>query len=91
MRPFFEYSKVPTFFAVKIMNTVTKKCPKWKVEVLKLKKCIVCNEQNERGIVIVNQFICHECEKEIIHTEVEHAIYPFFLSKLKKINVSAVK
>jgi predicted nucleic acid-binding Zn ribbon protein len=50
-----------------------------------MQSCIVCGEAKEEGISIWNQFICSECEQEMIHTEVEDKRYSYFINKLKTI------
>jgi len=50
-----------------------------------MQSCIVCGETKEEGISIWNQFICSECEQEMIHTEVEDKRYSYFINKLKTI------
>lgn len=47
--------------------------------------CIICREAKANGIVIVDQFICSDCEQEMVHTEVEDAKYPFFIHQLKRL------
>ncbi len=47
--------------------------------------CIVCGTHQEEGITIWDSFICHQCEQEMIHTDVFDAKYPFFIEKMKNI------
>ncbi|MDP5276923.1 sigma factor G inhibitor Gin [Chengkuizengella sp. 2205SS18-9] len=47
--------------------------------------CIVCEKQNGKGIMICSQFICNDCESEIIRTDVNDAKYSFYIQKLKRI------
>ncbi|MGG1314684.1 MULTISPECIES: sigma factor G inhibitor Gin [Cohnella] len=49
------------------------------------KACIVCGERKQEGITVVNEFICHSCESEIVHTKVEDERYPFFVRRLRQI------
>jgi hypothetical protein len=50
-----------------------------------LPQCIVCSEISEQGIYIWSQFICKECEGEMVETEVCDEKYPFFVKQMKKI------
>ena len=48
-------------------------------------KCIVCEQSKEEGIFIVSEFICTDCETEMVHTDAQDAKYPFFIHQLKQI------
>ncbi|NMO98276.1 sigma factor G inhibitor Gin [Paenibacillus lemnae] len=50
--------------------------------------CIVCSQAKKDGITIVSQFVCEDCESEIVHTNAEDAKYRFFIHRLKQIAVS---
>lgn len=47
--------------------------------------CIICNNSGRDGITIVSEFICEECEMEMVKTDVLDAKYPFFIHQLKQI------
>lgn len=47
--------------------------------------CIVCGESKELGIRIFSQFLCAECEQEIVHTDVEDEKYPYYIDRMKQI------
>lgn len=47
--------------------------------------CIICGEPKTVGIRIIEQFICEECETEMVHTDVLDAKYPFFINRMKSI------
>jgi len=47
--------------------------------------CAMCGHKEKSGIVIHSGFICDECEKEIVHTEVEDERYPYFVKRMKEI------
>jgi hypothetical protein len=49
--------------------------------------CIVCGQPKEKGIHIVNEFICTDCEMEMVHTRVEDERYTFFIHRLRQIAV----
>ncbi|MFD1954674.1 sigma factor G inhibitor Gin [Paenibacillus thailandensis] len=49
--------------------------------------CIICGKSSEegQGIVIVSEFICEDCETEMVRTDVHDAKYPFFIHQMKQI------
>lgn len=47
--------------------------------------CIICGQQRQEGIMIISEFICGECETEMIRTDVKDAKYPFFIHQMKRI------
>jgi hypothetical protein len=47
--------------------------------------CIICGETKASGIMILSEFICDECEAEIVRTDVLDAKYPFFIHQMKQI------
>ena len=47
--------------------------------------CIVCDRPKPEGIHICAEFICSDCEKEIVDTDVQDEKYPFFIHQLKRI------
>lgn len=47
--------------------------------------CIVCSEEKEFGIRIFNQFLCTECEREIVQTDVQDEKYAFYIDRMKQI------
>lgn len=48
-------------------------------------RCIICEENKSEGIHLINEFICCECEQEIIQTETNEESYRYFVKKLKSI------
>ena len=52
--------------------------------------CIICNEQKEQGMKICEQWICCDCEREIVRTDVSDVRYQFFVEAMKKIWLSAL-
>ncbi|OEH91693.1 sigma factor G inhibitor Gin [Bacillus solimangrovi] len=50
--------------------------------------CIICEEKKERGIHIFSEFICWECEQNIVHTETDENKYRYYVDKLQKISQS---
>ncbi|QWU16313.1 Inhibitor of sigma-G Gin [Paenibacillus sophorae] len=53
----------------------------------KAEVCIICGQEKEEGIRIVSQFICEDCEEEMVRTEAEDAKYRFFIGRMKKIGL----
>lgn len=47
--------------------------------------CIVCNQPCNDGISVLNEFICDECERQIVRTPVEDKKYLFFVAQLSRI------
>ncbi|HHY75069.1 MAG TPA: carnitine--CoA ligase [Bacillus bacterium] len=47
--------------------------------------CVICEQKKENGIHIYTQFICNECEQEIISTETNNEKYKYYLNQLKKV------
>ena len=50
-----------------------------------LNTCIVCSKQTASGIRLYTEFICVDCESEMIHTDVRDEKYPFFIHQLRQI------
>jgi GMP synthase-like glutamine amidotransferase len=53
-------------------------CPK--------KTCLVCDEKKEQVVRIHNQFICIQCEAEMIHSTAHEDLYVYFIEKLKELS-----
>lgn len=49
--------------------------------------CIICGLVKEEGITIISQFICEECECEMVHTNAEDAKYHYFIHQMRQINL----
>ena len=47
--------------------------------------CIICGSTGKEGIRVISEFICEECEMEIVRTDVQDAKYPYFIHQLKRI------
>jgi hypothetical protein len=52
--------------------------------------CIVCCAHKEHGIRIFQQFMCTDCEREIVQTDVQDAKYPYYIDRMKRIWLSAI-
>lgn len=48
-------------------------------------ECIICGEPKSEGIRICLQFICEDCEAEIVRTDALDVRYPYFISQMKRI------
>jgi hypothetical protein len=55
----------------------------WRQEIAH--ECIICGNHKENGIMIISEFICEECESEMVRTDVQDAKYPFFIHQMKQI------
>ncbi len=53
-------------------------------------ECIVCGRQMNVGLKICGQFICSDCEQEIVHTEVSDPRYLYFIQCMKQIWLAAL-
>ncbi|GIO69535.1 sigma factor G inhibitor Gin [Paenibacillus sp. JTLBN-2024] len=49
--------------------------------------CIICGQAKEEGITIVSQFICEDCESEMVHTDAGDAKYHFFIHQMRQISM----
>ncbi|WP_110114650.1 sigma factor G inhibitor Gin [Bacillus sp. CGMCC 1.16541] len=49
--------------------------------------CCVCEEEKSinEGIHIFSEFLCRECESEIVRTETNTRRYRYFVQKLKRL------
>jgi hypothetical protein len=52
-------------------------------------QCVICSNLRVEGegLRIVMGFICGDCEKEMVHTDVKDAKYPFFIHQMKQLFV----
>ncbi|GEO26371.1 hypothetical protein AAC03nite_21560 [Alicyclobacillus acidoterrestris] len=51
--------------------------------------CIICHLEKPHGIRICGQFICTDCERDIVHSEVNDAHYQHYVTEMKRIWLSA--
>ncbi|MEI7027702.1 sigma factor G inhibitor Gin [Paenibacillus sp. y28] len=47
--------------------------------------CIICDQKKGHGIRVYTEFICDDCEAEMVKTDVVDAKYPFFIHQLRRI------
>lgn len=52
--------------------------------------CIICHVQKGDGISICGQFICSDCERDIVHSDVQDAVYQHYVEEMKRIWISAL-
>lgn len=50
-----------------------------------IRECIVCRTPKVEGIAICGEFICEECEFEMVRTDVMDEKYPFFIKQMRQI------
>ncbi|SNS45760.1 Inhibitor of sigma-G Gin [Anaerovirgula multivorans] len=48
-------------------------------------QCCICNGKTSTGIVLLNQYICGNCEREMIHTPIDQLKYEVYKKKIKNI------
>ena len=51
----------------------------------KLRPCCVCGNMRVYGINILNQWICGECEKNLLKIEGTHIFYDYYIEEVKNI------
>ncbi|MCY0875672.1 MAG: sigma factor G inhibitor Gin [Firmicutes bacterium] len=45
--------------------------------------CMICEQAGKEGIHILSQFICLECEREIVNTGVDDDLYDYFVERMR--------
>jgi hypothetical protein len=50
-------------------------------------ECIICGKVKLEGIMVISEFICDDCEAEMVRTDVLDSKYPFFINQLKRIYI----
>lgn len=45
--------------------------------------CMICEQRGREGIHILSQFICLECEREIVNTGVDDDLYDYFVERMR--------
>ncbi|MCL6633046.1 MAG: sigma factor G inhibitor Gin [Alicyclobacillus herbarius] len=53
----------------------------------RIRRCIVCDQPREIGITVFGQFICGECEKEIVSTDTSEPRYQYYVQRLKRLRL----
>ena len=54
-------------------------------EELEPETCMICGREQTEGLHIVEEFICVDCERELVNTDVQDAKYPFFINRMKQV------
>ncbi|GMA50567.1 hypothetical protein GCM10025857_19240 [Alicyclobacillus contaminans] len=52
--------------------------------------CLVCHQEKAIGLRICGQFLCADCEREIVATDVSDARYSYYVECMKKIWLAAI-
>ncbi|MFD2170750.1 sigma factor G inhibitor Gin [Tumebacillus lipolyticus] len=52
--------------------------------------CIICGEAKQQGIRIISQFLCQDCEREIVATDVQDEKYSYYVARMKQIWLEAI-
>lgn len=47
--------------------------------------CMICDQPRTEGIHICEAFICGDCEREMVETDVSDARYPYFIMRMRQI------
>jgi Inhibitor of sigma-G Gin. len=47
--------------------------------------CIVCGLVHPEGITVWRAFICRQCERELVRTDVHDKRYRFFVQRMRRI------
>jgi len=47
--------------------------------------CMICGGRHLGGLHLGGEFICAGCEREIVHTDVSDAKYPYFIHRMKQL------
>ncbi|EJY56965.1 Sigma-G inhibitor, Gin [Alicyclobacillus hesperidum URH17-3-68] len=55
-----------------------------------LAECIICHKPKLYGIHICGQMICLDCERAIVHADVEDEAYAYYVEEMKRIWLSAL-
>lgn len=50
-----------------------------------VRKCIICDQKKETGIDVCGEFICANCEQEMVRTDVQEPKYPVFVKRMRRI------
>ncbi|WDL99017.1 sigma factor G inhibitor Gin [Alicyclobacillus sp. ALC3] len=61
-----------------------------RAEPSKVETCIVCGHERTAGIHIVGQFLCTECEHDIVVSDVTDVKYRYYIERMKQIWLAAI-
>ena len=51
----------------------------------KVRACSFCGSMRIQGIYILNQWMCRECEEELLKSDLDHPSYQENVSKIKNV------
>ncbi|RWZ50140.1 hypothetical protein EQV77_17595 [Halobacillus fulvus] len=46
--------------------------------------CSICSKKTDRGLYLLQVYICHSCEKEMLKTPADDPKYQFFVDQMSK-------
>ncbi|AST93956.1 sigma factor G inhibitor Gin [Sutcliffiella cohnii] len=49
--------------------------------------CIICEEIKYRGLHLYTEFICLDCEKDMLNTSTDDPKYKYYVQQLRKISL----
>ena len=52
--------------------------------------CVICEHTKLRGIHLYTNFICTDCETDMVRTETDDPMYNFYLTQLKKVTTPEI-
>ncbi|PWA12099.1 hypothetical protein DCC39_07580 [Pueribacillus theae] len=52
--------------------------------------CFICEKEQASGITISDQFMCEECERNVVSTDTNDAKYLFYLHQLEKLKTALI-
>ncbi|MFB5190511.1 sigma factor G inhibitor Gin [Alicyclobacillus fastidiosus] len=55
-----------------------------------ISSCIICHQGKDQGIRICGQFICSDCERDIVNSDVRDEHYQHYVNEMKRIWLSAL-
>ncbi|MBU9713712.1 sigma factor G inhibitor Gin [Evansella tamaricis] len=50
-----------------------------------LQECLICEEEKNKGIHLLNYFICENCETDIVKSDTGDQGYELYVNRLKKV------
>jgi len=51
--------------------------------VKKIKMCILCGNMRIQGYKVLEQWVCDQCESDLLDTDVEHPYYQYYMESVK--------
>ncbi|WP_420830490.1 sigma factor G inhibitor Gin [Bacillus piscicola] len=52
--------------------------------------CVLCEEEKQRGIHIIDNFLCRDCEQKLVNLPPEDPTYKEHIIKLRKLKASTL-